>query len=174
MGAVTFMTMDKPGLDLPEAIPPASTPPLAPAPLATAPLASTLATPSWTEQDGELVSLWEKGIKPEEIAVKLKRSAAAVMTRAARLGLQRRYAPGRKPKKLSDLGQSHEKMRMAAKLNAQLQTVAPLQAHRICLMCLKRFQSAGRHNRICVDCKDSAEYKSAASVLAVDVQQGEF
>jgi hypothetical protein len=52
-------------------------------------------TPSWTEQDEVLTSLWQKGDKPEQIALALNRSVAAVMTRAARLGLQRRFAPGR-------------------------------------------------------------------------------
>lgn len=134
--------------------------------------APTLGTPSWTEQDEQLTALWQKGEKPDDIAVILNRSVAAVMTRAARLGLQRRFAPGRKPKKLSELSDNHAQMRAMARLNAQLQTTAPQQSHRICLMCLNRFASQGRHNRICSNCKDSPEYRSAAGLPDVDVQTG--
>lgn len=135
-------------------------------------LTPVLGMPSWTEQDEQLTALWQKGDKPDDIAVVLNRSVAAVMTRAARLGLHRRFAPGRKPKKLSDLAENHERMRAQAKLTAQLQTVPSQQVHRICLMCLKRFQSAGRHNRICEDCKGSSEYRSAAGLPDVDVPDG--
>ncbi|NDE90323.1 MAG: hypothetical protein EB059_04180 [Alphaproteobacteria bacterium] len=127
-------------------------------------------TPSWTEQDEILVSLWSKGEKPESIAVSLNRSVAAVMTRAARLGLQRRFAPGRKPKKAGDTETSLAGLRNAARLSAQLQTTPAQQSHRICLMCLSRFQSAGRHNRICGNCKGSPEYRSVSGLPDVDVQ----
>lgn len=130
-----------------------------------------ITAPSWTEQDEQLTALWGKGEKPEDIAVVLKRSVAAVMTRAARLGLQRRFAPGRKPKKIGDLADSHANMRAMARLNSQLQTVAPQQSHRICLMCLTRFQSQGRHNRICSNCKESPAYRSASGLPDVDIQE---
>lgn len=130
----------------------------------------TMGMPSWTEQDEQLSSLWQKGEKPEDIAKILNRSVAAVMTRAARLGLQRRFAPGRKPKKMGYDDMNQVNLRSMAKLNAQLQTVQPQFSHRICLMCLSRFQSAGRHNRICQSCKDSPEYRSASGLPDVDVE----
>ncbi len=133
----------------------------------------TLGMPSWTEQDEQLTALWQKGEKPEAIAEILNRSVAAVMTRAARLGLQRRFAPGRKPKKLGYDDMNQANMRNMARLNAQLQTVQPQLSHRICLMCLSRFQSQGRHNRICQSCKDSPEYRSASSLPDVDIGRGE-
>lgn len=129
-------------------------------------------TSSWTEQDEVLTSMWQKGEKPEQIAVALNRSVAAVMTRAARLGLQRRFAPGRKPKKANDPETSLANLRNMARLSAQLQTTPPQQSHRICLMCLSRFSSSGRHNRICPSCKDSPEYRSAAGLPDVDVGSG--
>jgi hypothetical protein len=135
--------------------------------------APTMGMPSWTEQDEQLSALWQKGEKPEAIAQVLNRSVAAVMTRAARLGLQRRFAPGRKPKKLGYDDMNQANLRNMAKLNAQLQTVQSQMSHRICLMCLSRFQSAGRHNRICQSCKDSPEYRSASSLPDVDIGGGE-
>jgi hypothetical protein len=127
-------------------------------------------TPSWTEQDEQLTALWQKGEKPESIATILGRSTAAVMTRAARLGLQRRFAPGRKPKKLSDPEKNLAQLRNMAKLAGAMQTTPAQQSFRICLMCLTRFQSQGRHNRICPSCKDSPEYRSAAGLPDVDMQ----
>jgi hypothetical protein len=129
-------------------------------------------TPSWTEQDEILTSLWQKGEKPEQIAQSLNRSVAAVMTRAARLGLQRRFAPGRKAKRANDPESGLANLRNAARLSAQIQTTPPQQSHRICLMCLSRFQSHGRHNRICQSCKDGPEYRSAAGLPDVDVGTG--
>jgi hypothetical protein len=129
-------------------------------------------TPSWTEQDEVLTSLWQKGEKPEAIAIALNRSVAAVMTRAARLGLQRRFAPGRKPKKLNDPESALSNLRNAARLSSQMQTTPPQMSHRICLMCLTRFQSQGRHNRICSSCKDSPEYRSGSGLPDVDVGSG--
>ncbi len=52
--------------------------------------------PSWLDQDVALRRLWEENKTPEAIAEELGRSIAAIMTRAARLGLPRRSAPGRK------------------------------------------------------------------------------
>jgi hypothetical protein len=132
----------------------------------------TLGMPSWTEQDEQLTSLWQKGEKPEAIAQILNRSVAAVMTRAARLGLQRRFAPGRKPKKLSYEEMAQANMRNQARLSGQLQTTPPQASHRICLMCLTRFQSAGRHNRICQSCKDSPEYRQASGLPDVNIEGG--
>ncbi len=128
--------------------------------------------PSWTEQDEQLTALWQKGEKPEAIAQALNRSVAAVMTRAARLGLQRRFAPGRKPKKLSYEEMNQANMRNMARLSGQLQTTPSQVSHRICLMCLTRFQSQGRHNRICQSCKDSPEYRQASGLPDVDVESG--
>lgn len=126
-------------------------------------------TLSWTEQDELLTTMWSKGEKPEAIAAALNRSVAAVMTRAARLGLQRRFAPGRKPKRDSYATAGLANLRNAARLSAQLQTTPAQLSHRICLMCLSRFQSQGRHNRICPNCKGSPEYRSAAGLPDVAV-----
>ncbi len=139
------------------------------APRATSP---TLGMPSWTEQDVRLTELWQKGEKPDAIAQVLNRSVAAVMTRAARLGLQRRFAPGRKPKKLSYEEMNQANMRNMARLSSQLQTTPAPLSHRICLMCLSRFQSQGRHNRICQNCKDSPEYRQGSGLPDVDLEKG--
>ena len=55
------------------------------------------ATPGWQEQDGTLREMWVRNATPQAIAEALGRSIPAIMTRAARLGLPRRAAPGRKP-----------------------------------------------------------------------------
>lgn len=128
--------------------------------------------PSWTEQDEQLTALWQKGEKPESIAQILNRSVAAVMTRAARLGLQRRFAPGRKPKKMTYEEMNQANLRNMARLSGQLQTTPSSVSYRICLMCLTRFQSQGRHNRICQSCKDSPEYRQASGLPDVDVESG--
>ena len=126
--------------------------------------------PSWIDQDQVLRELWLGNEKPEKIAEKLGRSVAAIMTRAARLGLPRRAAPGRKPgykrkepfrrKKLFDdrlAGQG-------GRISNEFAEAPSMQMVRVCLMCLKRFQSEGRHNRICPSCKGSAEYSAGSSI----------
>ncbi len=52
---------------------------------------------NWQEQDGILREMWMRNQSPTAIAEALGRSVPAIMTRAARLGLPRRFAPGRKP-----------------------------------------------------------------------------
>jgi hypothetical protein len=44
---------------------------------------------------------------------------------------------------------------------------------RICLMCLSKFQSLGRHNRNCPTCKNSAEYESANRLPDLDFPVGD-
>ena len=55
------------------------------------------AGPAWQEQDGLLREMWLNNQTPQAISEVLNRSIAAIMTRAARLGLPRRTSPGRKP-----------------------------------------------------------------------------
>lgn len=125
-------------------------------------------TPSWLEQDEFLKELWLRNDPPEQIAEKLGRSIAAIMTRAARLGLPRRSAPGRKPgyqrkqgvlRNRSDVkvaqANADSKTSMTA---ADRESAEGVRLARICLMCLKKFPSEGRHNRICANCKGSSEY----------------
>src|SRR5580704_3379076 len=52
---------------------------------------------SWQEQDVVLRDLWMQNKTPQQISEALGRSVPAIMTRAVRLGLPRRSAPGRKP-----------------------------------------------------------------------------
>lgn len=122
--------------------------------------------PNWQDQDDLLRELWQRNLPPQAIAEQLNRSVAAVMTRAVRLGLPRRAAPGRKPgSRLPDASRkTSTSRRRAAPPAAEEETVIPAPAERICLMCLTRFASVGRHNRICPRCKESAEYTAACSV----------
>lgn len=134
-------------------------------------LASVAGAPSWAEQDPVLRALWTENKTPEEISAVLNRSVAAIMTRAARLGLPRRAAPGRKRGyKRTDLSvRSAGAVRVRMRLPRQKAEAAeddmpaPEIKLRVCLMCLNKFQSMGPHNRICPSCKGSAEYATGNS-----------
>ena len=134
----------------------------------TAPLNALMPGPSWQEQDATLRDLWLQNKTPQEISDALNRSVAAIMTRAARLGLPRRSAPGRKPgsRRLLPDGSLAPRttQRTVSRLMREGTETAPAPSARICLMCLRSFQSAGRHNRICSSCKGSSEYSSAAAM----------
>lgn len=134
-------------------------------------LAPAILGPSWQEQDGVLGDLWRQNKTPQEIAEVLGRSVGAIMTRAARLGLPRRSAPGRKPgsrrsddqmSSASNRGQASA--RRVTTSSGGNDSVASQVSTRVCLMCLRSFQSMGRHNRICSSCKGSAEYASVTSI----------
>ncbi|MGE0109346.1 MAG: hypothetical protein AB7S81_06260 [Bdellovibrionales bacterium] len=131
-------------------------------------------TVSWQDQDDLLRTLWHQKVPQEDIAENLGRSVAAVMTRAARLGLPRRTAPGRKrgykrtdiPKraKKKTLVTQTKTKRISTKSPAnEIDEDSPEVMMRVCLMCLKKFKSQGRHNRICPTCKGSAEYNTGSS-----------
>ncbi len=141
--------------------------------------AAPMAVPSWLEQDDVLREMWLRGDQPQAIADQLGRSTAAVMTRAVRLGLPRRSAPGRKPGyRRMDGGTggattpkarvSGAVSRMAADMDAlhdaEHERRVAQQAMRVCLMCLKKFMSQGPHNRICPSCKGSSQYVAASSL----------
>ena len=105
---------------------------------------------------------------PNEISLVLNRSVAAIMTRAARLGLPRRAAPGRKPgSRRLPSQESQTSAPRQTRLLREGEADAPQASGRICLMCLRLFQSQGRHNRICPSCKGSAEYESATSLADI-------
>jgi hypothetical protein len=122
----------------------------------------------WHDQDGILRDMWVRNQTPQAIAEALGRSVPAVMTRAARLGLPRRSAPGRKPGPRPDTengGIIRTSTRAAPRPKAESSAEPATQTSlRICLMCLKKFESAGRHNRICSTCKSSAEYTMASAL----------
>jgi hypothetical protein len=132
--------------------------------------------PSWQDQDDRLREMWLQNNTPAQIAETLGRSVAAIMTRAVRLGLPRRAAPGRKPgykRAPSTLRPPKKVSAGVAKLNRDAALVHeveearrenPQAAERICLMCLRSFLSEGRHNRICPACKGTAQYASASSL----------
>jgi len=129
-------------------------------------------TSNWLDQDDQLRDMWLRNLSPANIAEQLGRSVAAIMTRAARLGLPRRSAPGRKPGYRRTEESRTTRMATTAGLvknaspqglEGQMQVVP-----RICLMCLNKFPSQGRHNRICPSCKASAEYSSGSSVPDFD------
>lgn len=126
---------------------------------------------SWAEQDEVLRGLWLAGEAPPQIAEKLGRSVAAIMTRAARLGLPRRFAPGRKPTTRRTF------LPMPPRLPQQKRPDAPKPAEaapakplidRICLMCLTKFPSQGPHNRICSSCKESNDYTAGSRLPDLD------
>jgi hypothetical protein len=135
-------------------------------------LAPTTLGPSWQEQDGVLGDLWRQNKTPQEIAEILGRSVGAIMTRAARLGLPRRSAPGRKPGsrrndeqgRIGGLSGGQVAARRVSTTSNKDETVTSQVSTRVCLMCLRSFQSMGRHNRICPSCKGSAEYASVTSI----------
>jgi len=130
------------------------------------------AGPSWADQDEVLRAMWADNKTPEDISVALSRSVAAIMTRAARLGLPRRTAPGRKrgykrtdaPRKLPAAGTTRVRVTMPLPREEECEPLPqPQVSLRVCLMCLGKFQSQGRHNRICPTCKGSAEYATGNS-----------
>jgi hypothetical protein len=128
--------------------------------------------PSWQEQDGTLRELWMQNKTPQEISDVLNRSVAAIMTRAARLGLPRRSAPGRKPGRRLQGSEQNTQTRQApprtvSRLMRDGTEAAPQASARICLMCLRSFQSMGRHNRICPSCKNSSQYESASAIADI-------
>jgi hypothetical protein len=126
--------------------------------------------PSWQEQDGTLRDMWMQNKTPQEIAAILERSVAAIMTRAARLGLPRRSAPGRKPgsrRMPDDSGRIRASAPRETRISYDTDEPAPQSSARICLMCLHSFQSQGRHNRICPSCKGSSQYEAATSLADI-------
>jgi hypothetical protein len=128
---------------------------------------SSGAVPNWQEQDSVLREMWMQNKTPAQIAEALNRSVAAIMTRAARLGLPRRFAPGRKPGRQMPEGMTtRTPPRQSARAAAA--EASPQASTRVCLMCLTSFQSLGRHNRICSTCKGSAEYESANRLPDLD------
>jgi len=124
------------------------------------------AGPTWQEQDATLRELWLQNQPPQAIADALGRSIPAIMTRAARLGLPRRAAPGRKPgvRRTESHGVARHIVRAAPATGVAVQT-----SLRVCLMCLSKFESLGRHNRICSTCKGSSEYESASSLSELHI-----
>lgn len=127
---------------------------------------------TWLDQDEQLRTLWTEKKSPEEISAVLGRSVAAIMTRAARLGLPRRAAPGRKrgykrtdaPKRKAKSSAPRIRVRAAVHDNAEEEAKAKAQIKtRVCLMCLNKFESMGAFNRICPSCKGSADYVKGSS-----------
>ncbi len=128
----------------------------------------------WQDQDGTLRDMWLQNQTPQAIAEALGRSVPAIMTRAARLGLPRRSAPGRKPgRRPAEARESQGYIpvsRGTPRVSNREYAATPVQTSlRICLMCLTKFESAGRQNRICAGCKGSSEYESASSLPELHV-----
>jgi hypothetical protein len=129
--------------------------------------------------------MWLDNQPREKIAEALGRSIPAIMTRAVRLGLPRRIAPGRKSMATpaeQEQKRAEEKERKKKKLSLPAaQTVSRIQPKkgltestppmslRICLMCLRKFESAGPQNRICTSCKNSSEYSSAGELPEINL-----
>lgn len=126
---------------------------------------------NWAEQDETLRNMWLAGEAPPQIAEKLGRSVAAIMTRAARLGLPRRFAPGRKPSARRVLLPQPPRVpvqkRPETPKSAETAPEKPL-IDRICLMCLTKFPSQGPHNRICSTCKESNDYTAGSRLPDLD------
>jgi hypothetical protein len=135
------------------------------------------AAPNWQDQDQLLRDMWMQHKTPQEISDALNRSIPAIMTRAARLGLPRRSAPGRKPGRRAFDGSGTlppDTRRAPQRTSIALppENAAPQTSLRVCLMCLSRFESSGRHNRICTGCKNSAEYESASALPDIHLPSG--
>lgn len=121
--------------------------------------------PSWVDQDEQLRDMWQNGEPPEKIADALSRTVAAVMTRAARLGLPRRFAPGRKPRtdRPGNGVPVGTPVRPAQRpVQVKPQPKDPKGTIRSCLMCTSKFYSAGPHNRICPKCKESPDFDAGS------------
>ena len=100
------------------------------------------------------------------------------------MGLPRRSAPGRKPGRrllgTDQDGQPHvarsarsgEVLRRSVRTTTAPLNEPPVTSLRICLMCLHKFESAGRHNRICSSCKNTAEYETASSLSDIHLTAG--
>ncbi len=143
--------------------------PTPPPPLSDKPAGAPVVA-GWHDQDGVLRDMWLKNQTPQAIAEALGRSVPAVMTRAARLGLPRRSAPGRKPTMRTERTDGTERQTAPrAKPVSQQAAEASQTSMRVCLMCLNKFESAGRHNRICSTCKNSAEYATASTLPQIDL-----
>lgn len=129
--------------------------------------------PTWQDQDAVLRDLWLQNLPPPVIAEKLGRSVAAIMTRAVRLGLPRRAAPGRKPgRRLPTTDKPAESRTRVATRAEEQAAIVPQAEPRICLMCLTKFASAGRHNRICNPCKGTADYLAASAIPNIHIEAG--
>ena len=131
--------------------------------------------PSWHEQDERLRELWMGHMGPPEIAEVLGRTVSAIMTRAARLGLPRRMAPGRKmgyKLKPKDSFVVSSAPRTPVYEAVKVPTVGEITSTRVCLMCLSKFESAGRHNRICAPCKGSADYVRGSTLPDITISAG--
>jgi hypothetical protein len=144
-----------------------------------APAVTAAAGPNWQDQDSILRELWMRNQPPAAIAKELGRSVPAIMTRAARLGLPRRFAPGRKPgrrpaEKDRAAAMKTERSSVSVPASVEAMETAPHTAARICLMCLNQFQSMGRHNRICPTCKNSAEYDSGSRLPDLEFTTRDF
>ena len=134
-------------------------------------VSSVTVGPSWQEQDILLRDLWTQNKTQQEISDILGRSIAAIMTRAARLGLPRRSAPGRKPgsRRVPQNGEVRMTSPRPASNRTSENKSDPQTSTRICLMCLRSFASLGRHNRICPSCKNSSEYESAVALSDINL-----
>ena len=132
---------------------------------------SSTSGPTWQDQDILLRDLWSQNKSPQEISSTLGRSIAAIMTRAARLGLPRRSAPGRKAgsRRPPQNGEVRLSSPRPSSNRRQENTDEAQTSTRICLMCLRSFPSLGRHNRICPACKNSSEYESAVSLSEINL-----
>ena len=130
---------------------------------------ASFTTLHWRDQDLLLRKMWEQGKTQSDIAKILNRSPAAVMTRAARLGLPRRSVPGRKlgGKNSIDISQNSESKFAYKRKNKTVYGSGEEITERVCLMCLRKFNSLGKYNRICPDCKGSTEYRAAESLAEV-------
>jgi len=132
-----------------------------------------IAAVTWADQDDRLKEMWVEQKSPEDIANALGRSVAAIMTRAARLGLPRRKSPGRKRGyKRSETVKRKPKVKKSPRVKVHVSTNDLTEADkiaqerikfRVCLMCLNKFESLGAFNRICPSCKGSAEYTKGSS-----------
>lgn len=146
-------------------------------PVATAALGNAGSLVTWMDQDDLLRELWLKNTPPGEISKQLNRSVAAIMTRAARLGLPRRCAPGRKTGQRYEINKS--RLPVSRPLRKTVDSAGSSvkddavpednTTPRICLMCLRKFPSAGRHNRICPSCKNSHEYVAGSRIPDINL-----
>lgn len=129
-----------------------------------------VAVGQWSVQDTVLRTMWVDNAPPEAIAAALGRTVSAIMTRAARLGLPRRAAPGRKPvdRSVTAVAPRRRSVR-STEPRVVTELLGTARAMRMCLMCTNAFQSVGPHNRICPKCKGSPDYESGNRLGDVEI-----
>lgn len=100
------------------------------------------------EEVSQLILAWSHGYSNQDIAKKLNRSENAVAIKASRLRLPPKSTIG------EDAGQDADVVPLVKNPKGRM---------RPCLCCSRQFFSEGAHNRICMTCKEGADWGGSGS-----------